>query len=254
MSHGMNMVILRLTIGQIIGQRRTWVMLLFAAVPILIAIIFRIAADSDEDPLQFYAEGMQGIVIWLILPLTALVFGTAALGQELEDGTAVYLLGKPIPRWRIVVEKAAAAWIVTSAVLAVSVVGTGLILLWGEPEYRAIPAFAAAITLGTLAYVTLFVCLSIIYSRALIIGLVYVFVWEAIISQIIQNARYFSIREFTLGIADPLADVLTTEATPAAIDVPLGAVESLVLLAAVVAATTLYASYRLGSFQIGERT
>jgi ABC-2 type transport system permease protein len=232
------MYILSLTIGQILGQRRTWVMLLFAAVPILIAVIFRIAAESDEDPLQFFAEGMQGIVVWLILPLTALVFGTAALGQELEDGTAVYLLGKPIPRWRIVVEKAAAAWIVTSAVLVVSIVGTGLILLWGESEYRAIPGFAAAITLGALAYVTLFVCLSVIYSRALIIGLVYVFVWEAIISQIIENARYLSIREFTLGLAAPLADVPPPEAPAAAPAVPLGALESVALLAALAAGAT----------------
>ena len=41
------------------------------------------------------------------MPLLALVFGTAALGSELEDGTAVYLMIKPdalaggscSPRW-----------------------------------------------------------------------------------------------------------------------------------------------------------
>ena len=241
--------ILTLTLGQIAGQRRTWVMLIFAAVPLLLAVVFRIAAEDDEDPLTFLAEGVDGIIVALILPLIALVFGTAALGQELEDGTAVYLLGKPIPRWRIVVEKAAAGWIATSLVLIFSVVGTGLILLFDESEYRAIAGFAAAITFGALAYTTLFVCLSVMFNRALIIGLVYVFVWEAIVTNLIDNARYVSVREFTLGIAEGLAGVPT-----AILDAALSPAASFALLAAVAIITTLYASRRLGSFQVGDQT
>ena len=42
------------------------------------------------------------LVVRTVLPLVALVVGTAALGSEIEDGTAVYLMIKPIPRWRIV--------------------------------------------------------------------------------------------------------------------------------------------------------
>ena len=39
------------------------------------------------------------------MPLVALIIGTAALGSEIEDGTAVYLMIKPIPRWRIALAK-----------------------------------------------------------------------------------------------------------------------------------------------------
>ena len=35
------------------------------------------------------------------MPLVALIVGTAAIGSEIEDGTAVYLMVKPIPRWKI---------------------------------------------------------------------------------------------------------------------------------------------------------
>lgn len=245
----MSAFILTLTLRQIVAQRRTWVMLLFASVPVLLAIIFRLAADADEDPLEFFMGGMDGLMIGLILPLTALVFGTAALGQELEDGTAVYLLSKPISRWRVVVEKAIAAWITTSAVLIISIGITGLILLAGDAEYGPILAASIAVSFGALAYVSLFVCLSIMFSRALIIGLVYVFVWEAIITGLINNARYFSIREFTLGVGDALADL-----SEASFESSLGGTESVILLTVVAAATTIYASYRLGSFQLGDRT
>ena len=72
-------------------------------------VIFRFAAEAEDDPLEFYGAGLERLIVGLTLPLTALVIGTAALGQDLEDGTATYLLSKPIPRWRIVIEKAAAA-------------------------------------------------------------------------------------------------------------------------------------------------
>ncbi len=185
----MNLYILRLTLRQTVGQRRTWVILLFASVPVIFALIFRLAADADENRLEFFMEGMDGLVIGLILPLTALVFGTAVLGQELEDGTAVYLLSKPISRWRVVLEKATAAWIATSVVLGISIGAMALILLAGDAEYRLILAGSAALSFGALAYVSLFVCLSIMFSRALIIGIVYVFVWEALITALINNAR-----------------------------------------------------------------
>ena len=51
-------------------------------------------ADVERD--------LDGLVVRIVLPLVALVFGTAALGSELEDGTAVHLLTKPIRRWPIV--------------------------------------------------------------------------------------------------------------------------------------------------------
>ena len=45
----------------------------------------------------------------------AVIVGTAALGSELDDGTIVYLLAKPVARSRIVLVKVAVAWMAVSA-------------------------------------------------------------------------------------------------------------------------------------------
>ncbi|HJP41199.1 MAG TPA: ABC transporter permease subunit, partial [Dehalococcoidia bacterium] len=166
----MSPYIFRLTLGQIVGQRRTILILLFAAIPILLAVIFRIASTARNDPLEFYAAIFETLIIGLTLPLTALVFGTAALGQDIEDGTATYLLSKPVPRWQIVVEKTAAAWVITTIMLVASVSATGIVLLADEDGQRTIVAFTLAAALGALAYGALFVCLSVFFNRALIIG------------------------------------------------------------------------------------
>ena len=43
------------------------------------------------------------------MPLVAVIFGTGALGSELDDGTVVYLLAKPVPR-DILLVKLVVAW------------------------------------------------------------------------------------------------------------------------------------------------
>ena len=64
-------------------------------------------------------------MIRIVLPLVALVFGTAALGSELEDGTGVHLLTKPIDRWTIVVAKIVVAGTLTAACVVPSTVLSG---------------------------------------------------------------------------------------------------------------------------------
>jgi ABC-2 type transport system permease protein len=98
----MNNVLISLTARQLLGRRRTLVIGLLLALPILIAVIYRFSdeAGSGEATGEF-ALGLVSVMIFtLLLPLVALVFGTASLGAEIEDGTAVFLLTKPIERWR----------------------------------------------------------------------------------------------------------------------------------------------------------
>ena len=67
------------------------------------------------------------LIVRTVLPLIALVFGTAALGTELEDGTIVFLLTKPVRRFRIVLAKGVVAAGLTAALIVPATVLTGLV-------------------------------------------------------------------------------------------------------------------------------
>jgi ABC-2 type transport system permease protein len=138
-----------------------------------------------------------------VLPLTALMLGTSVLGDELEDGTAVFLLTKPVPRWQILFPKAAGAFLVTAAICASS---TFVACSLAGASNLAV-AFAIGVLAAAFAYTLLFVLLSVVTTRALISGLVYVFLWEGAITAIFEGLRYLSVRHYALGIADALADV-----------------------------------------------
>jgi len=201
----MNGTIIGLTARQLLGQKRTVLMLLFALVPVLIAGAYRLS-DAD-DARHWAASGLNGrLIVGTFLPLAALIFGTAALGTEFEDGTAVYILGKPVSRRVVVLSKLLVAWLATAGVVLVpTIIGTGLVLR-GEPREGIVAGFALAVVAGSLVYCAAFVWLSIATSRALIVGLLYAFIWEGVVTRLFSGVRYLSIRQYTLGIADTVID------------------------------------------------
>ena len=126
-------------------------MLLIALLPILLALIVRIAGRPD-DPVRLEINILDGLVVRTVLPLVALVLGTAALGSELEDGTGIYLLIKPISRSRIVAAKLLAAGGLAALLVAPPALITGLILAGDQGDgARIAVAYALASVVGVLA-------------------------------------------------------------------------------------------------------
>ena len=116
------------------------------------------------------------------MPLVALVFGTAALGSELDDGTAIHILTKPIPRWAIVIPKLVVAGGLTAALMVASTLLSGLFLGGtGSREIGITVAFAIAVLIGSFVYGAIFIALSAATSRASIIGLGYSLLWEGLL-------------------------------------------------------------------------
>ena len=148
----MSRVVLELTVRQLAGRGRTLLMLALAFVPVILAIIFRFAGD-EADRQEFVAEVLYAaVVVTLVLPLTALVYGTAVLGAEIEDGTAVYIFAKPIARAKIVISKLLAAWLATVATVATSGLLAGIIVLAGTAEDGILIGFTVGLLCGALAY------------------------------------------------------------------------------------------------------
>ena len=79
----------------LVGRRRTLLMLLVAGAPVILGAFLRIGnAGPRPNRLE---PSLEGLLVSSVMPLVALVFGTAALGAELDDGTAIHILTKPSP-------------------------------------------------------------------------------------------------------------------------------------------------------------
>ncbi len=242
-------IIFRLTLRQMLGRGRTILIGLLALLPVLIALVYRLGSQDTEQQEWAATVLLDGLVVTTLLPLAALVYGTAVLGVEIEDGTAVYLLSKPISRSRIIVAKLMASWAVTTATVLSSGLVAGALALYDKPKGDILLGFGVGIVLGGLVYSALFVMLSVVTSRALIAGLIYVFIWEGLVNGLFAGTRLLSVRHYTLGVADWFVDLPAS-----AFDAPLGPATALVLMVVFGAATTWYAVRRLQRFEIGETT
>ena len=96
---------------QLRGRKLAVVGALFA-LPVLFAILaqrFQVPyrADDVEAVLIF------GLIPQAVLPLSALLFASGMVQDDVEEQTLTYLLIRPIPRWLIYVAKVAGTWLVT---------------------------------------------------------------------------------------------------------------------------------------------
>ena len=59
------------------------------------------------------------------------------LGSEIDDGTVVHILAKPLPRWQIVLPKLAVAAVVTAVTVGVPLYVAGVLRRLGTPRRSA---------------------------------------------------------------------------------------------------------------------
>jgi ABC-2 type transport system permease protein len=229
--------IFTLTVRQLAGSRRLWLVLALVALPVLAAVVFRLG-ESTTTSARFADNVTRTLIASAILPLAMLLFGTSAFGNELVDRTLGYLALKPIARWRIVLAKLAAAFVVGGIPVALS--GLVAVALVDADGLGGALATGLGLLLGAAAYAAVFTWAGLATRHALLIGLVYVFVWEATLAAYLDGVRFLSIRRYTLAAIHGL-----DAARLATIDNPLSAGVALVAAAIVVTGFTALAVRKL---------
>ncbi len=227
------------TLRGLLGRRRLVLMVLLVALPVAIGLLVRVSGGRPDA-----SAVLDTLVVRTVLPLVALVLGTAALGSEIDDGTVVHLLVKPIARRWIVLAGAIVAAGLTTLLVVPAVVLSGLLTSGlGASSITVTFAFAVASLIGGIAYSSGFLALSTVTSRALIIGLVYTLIWEGVVAGLLEGTRFLSIRQATLGVAAALGGVRPGSE-------PLEPMISMVILGVVIAGSLLLATRQLARFEV----
>ena len=228
----------------LLGRRRTLLIVVFAAAPVVIAAVLR-AGGVTTDATRLTVSLLDNLVVRTVLPLVALVLGTGVLGSDLEDGTAVYVLARPIARWRIVLANELVAGLLTVGLMAIVTFAAGMICGGGRGAERIVLAYTVAVAIGGTLYVGVFLALSIVTGRALIVGLAYVLIWEGLLAGLLEGTQVLSIRQYTLAIARALAGP-----DAARIDVTLAGSVAIALSAVVFVVAFAIATRRLQAYEV----
>ncbi|MQY07573.1 ABC transporter permease [Actinomadura macrotermitis] len=234
----MNPTIAMITFRAMLGRRRALLLFALPLLLVVLAVALRVTGVAD---LEISSLVLQRFAIATLLPLVALVAGTGVIGPEIDDGQIMYVLTKPIPRHVVVLTKLAVA-IALIAVFAVLPTFVAGLLLAGTTAQLAL-AFGIGMLAGGIAYGAVFVALAVVSRNAVVIGLLYALVWEALLGNFAPGAKSASVQQWALSVADTFTSASYVRST---VDLPV----AVVLLVLVTAAGTLLAVLRLRSLTV----
>ncbi|GLH98396.1 ABC transporter permease subunit [Phytohabitans aurantiacus] len=229
-----------ITARGLFGRRR---FLLLLPLPLLVIGLAVLSRGFGVAPEHWGEPVLVGLGLAVVLPVIALIAGTGVLGSEIDDGTIVHILTKPLPRSQIVLPKLAVATAATAVSVAVPLYVAGVL----ADSVGLGLALAAAGTVGALAYSALFLALSLVTRRPVLLGLVYVLVWEGLLGNFVSGTRVLSIQQYVITIADKIAPTPLLEAK---VSLPV----ALVMSALFTVGFTALAIDRLRSFSVAGET
>ena len=196
-----------LTLLQFSAGKAIRFVVFFSALPIIFGAIFRVG-DIDDSPEIFFSGVMLSTVLGTLLPIASLILATSAFRDEIDDRTLVYLVVKPISRFRIVAEKYLA--VTESTVFALWL---GTIVTWAVIAGSSMPdtvdvlvAAVVTVLVGVAAYSALFIAISLLVPRALVVGILYTLIWESLLSRFIPGVWTLSVRHYVESVYVRLVD------------------------------------------------
>jgi ABC-2 type transport system permease protein len=238
------LVVMRFALGELLAGRRLPLVAALVALPLWLPSL--LAPASGQDPTAFSFDLFRNLVVPVLLPVVSFTFSTAALGNELRRGTIANLLLKPIPRWSVLAAEYVAAVLATLVVLLPAIVVAQLLAARGAGSGVLLEATVVATIAGVLAYSAVGVLLSLLLSRALLVGLAYALLWEGAVVGVAPSASSLSVRGYVEGI---LAAILNGGGGPA-LSTRLGPVSATVLALVVTLLALVLAQTRLARMDL----
>ncbi|MBI5364027.1 MAG: ABC transporter permease subunit [Planctomycetes bacterium] len=145
----------------------------------------------------------------VILPVLALVAGSAAVAEEVEDRTITFLFSRPVPRPAVLIGRWSAILVFLLTLLAAST----LLLLAASARAKghgdAVDAgirepLLVAVLLGGAVYSALFAVLGVFVKNPIIVGLGYAFAFEGFLANLPASTQALTIQFYLRSVVAAL--------------------------------------------------
>lgn len=132
----------QIALRDLLRIKRLVVSAILVSTPAVLALAVRAAMGDRFDGTSTYEALVAEFVYGFVLVIMSVVFGTGVIAQELENKTMVYLLTRPLPRWRVLLAKFAAAVTLVVTTTLFSLLALYCATYVGDPGARS-PSISA---------------------------------------------------------------------------------------------------------------
>ena len=234
-SAGCGGALVRLTLADLLRTKRAVLGAVVLLAPVVFALYWSFAEHMTGDAL--YQWGIIFIRAYLnfTIPFLALLAGATLISTDRESQTLVYLLTRPVPRWKIALVKfltAAALCIVALAASMAVAFGAVALHFHGVPipsqPHPVLEALPYALTLGgvgaaaMIVYLALFFLAGMALKRPIVLGVIFIIFWEGLIGYMKGIIRFATVVHYLRSLAIDVTEktvslpsILTVQAAPA---------------------------------------
>jgi len=247
----------------LLSKKKTPFLLAFLLIPLVVTFLISGSLDTYRTNTNeitaatggraWFQDILSAVFFPLILPIVTAVYATGAIGEEVEGKTLPYLFTRPIYRSWILLAKTVSTFAASAFLGIVAVTITYFVAVgYTENPFNGIDqlfGYWSAIALTVLATGGVFLLLGVTLKSAVIIIVIYTFLWETILNNlpipanVLQYSFAWYEHAYVNGVIHRQAGFLTTFL----VDVPHAGTAALVLV--VLGALGLLASLLVVSYK-----
>src|SRR4029077_3517464 len=125
-----------MTLRQHLRGRRLFVVAFLYLLPVGLVILVR-SVETHTNALGAEMGMLFMLIPHTLVPLTALLYATGMIQDEIEEQTLTYLLVRPLPKWGIYAVKLLATLLLVVLLAGFFTALTEVVIYWGAPEMAA---------------------------------------------------------------------------------------------------------------------
>ena len=201
------------TLVMMLRRRRAILAGCVVLAPVLmpLAMAFISASPHADDGTKHFVMLVDYVYLRTLAPLIALFFGCMLIGEDVESESIPYLLTRPIPRSAWVTGKFLAYLVVSTALLASSI----LLCFFACTALGGLSLSAASVKLllhyegvavmALMGYGAVCLFLGALFKRPVIVGVVVLFAWQRLAMAIPGLIDFFTIEKYVRALLPRLA-------------------------------------------------
>lgn len=172
-----------------------------------LVLLLRSLGVRDVVGAEMYRNFVSAFYVNGVFPLTCLFLGAAAIGDDIDDGTMLYLRLRPLPRAAIVFGRFLAAVLSSLAIFVPSLVILYVLQVGGSGGefvgryWKLCLGACLGSVAATIGYCAMFLLLGLIARRAVIYGVILTTIQGALLN-VVGPAAWLSVNLYTLTILD----------------------------------------------------
>lgn len=203
----------RLTLADLLRTRRALLAAAVLALPVAFSLYWSLAETITGDALDVWGKTVVLLYLNVAAPLVALLVGATLVSAERESQTLVYLLTRPVPRWKIALTQyltggalclagVAASMALSLAALALHARSGPAAEIFGWAEALSYwPRLAGVAAAALVVYFSLFFLAGVVMRRPIALGVVFIVAWEGFVGASDKLLRFGTVIYYVRSLA-----------------------------------------------------